>query len=123
MSSQLKVNTSPLNVNKCCATLAAAPENSAENALKRRRKPKSADKFKQLKDNYLEIPVPSGVAPPNSTSRMRFYRTNPPLLQAKNLVCKATHSVAAPAPEADTFLPAPPQLHATMRNKPQRISV
>src|SRR5579859_1528045 len=113
MSLQVNFNTFRLNVTKCCGPLGAAgAENSAENALRRRRTPKSADKFKQLKDNYLEIQVPNALTTPNATSRMRFYRTNPPLLQSKNLVSKSTCQVAAPnqhpAPEADSFLPAPP---------------
>jgi len=55
---------------------------------------------------YLKIHVPNGVAPPDATFYMRFYRTNPPALQTKKLSMLAHPPIAAariphPASEAD----------------------
>ncbi len=114
MSLQLKFNTSRLNVTKCGGPLSTSgAKNSAQNALKHGGAFESADKFKQLQENYLEIHDPDRLAAPSGPCPMRFYRTNPPLMQTMNLLSRqpihASRSELAPPPKpiADS-LPLPP---------------
>jgi len=117
MSLQLKFNTSRLNVTQSGGPInTAGAENSAQNALKRGGASESADKCKEIQDNYLEIHDPDRLAAPSGPCPMRFYRTNPPLMQTMNLLSR--QPIHASRPE-----PAPPPKLIAAANRCQLTAV